>query len=226
MRALVDSARSTAADDGSYRFVFGVDPDDSASAATARELEADASVGPGHCGVHWHRMSLALDSASESDLVMLCADDIRFESSGWDHKMLERREHGVLYFGEDGIQHAALATHPWMTVRTVRALGGLTTGEWAIYNDTWLWCLFGLFDPPAREYRPEIVTRHHWAGENPRNLTRHDDARARFAAVGSDLATRAFVGLRALREGTVREHSGLHGLGMSLVDGRVEVTFA
>lgn len=225
MRALVESVRNTALEPDRVAVVFGVDPDDAASKATAHDLECRVEVRPGHCGVHWWYLSLTVPEADD-DLVMLCADDIRLESPAWDHKMLEQREHGRLYFGEDGIQHDALATHPWMTARTAHAIGGLTTGEWAAYNDTWLWCLFGLFDPVRRTYRPDIVTRHHWRGENPRNQGGHAE---RFREVGSGIATRQLAGLIDIvpsDERRFRQTCGLHGLSMALDSfGRVEVGF-
>ena len=59
------------------------------------------------------------------DIFGFAGDDVLYETKDWDVKVWNALKHhriGVVY-GDDGIQHEELPTHPWFTADLVRALG-------------------------------------------------------------------------------------------------------
>lgn len=108
-------------------------------------------------------------------VVNLSGDDFVFESPGWDETMRDVRlvpRAGLLFFGEDGIQGNRLATHMIFAQETLAAIDYGFGRSWETFNDTWLWCLFHLFDPPQVVWLPRLRLRHDWHGDDPKNMAR------------------------------------------------------
>lgn len=80
--------------------------------------------------------------SAHGELLMQCADDIRFRSEGWDHyvrKAFEGYPDKIAYvYGRDGIADERMATHGFMHRRWYEALGYFTWPEFSSdYGDLW-----------------------------------------------------------------------------------------
>ena len=68
----------------------------------------------------------ALEKLASGDLIMLCADDIRFKSPSWDTYVREAFEtHGSfsLVYGDDLVHGRRLSTHPFVHREWIRVSG-------------------------------------------------------------------------------------------------------
>lgn len=177
---------------------FGVDPDDMESVNTIRavqgtypDLQVEISVsGVRGCGQHWRNISSCVLETDDS-LVMLCGDDLVFQTPGWDVKMLDAStEHGWLYYGRDGQQNEGLSTHPWVTVRTARLMSGFTMGGTEIVNDNVLWNIAHLYTPKRWTYLDDIFIEHAWT-DSHQNLHRRRAASIKY--LNSEAGARRFT---------------------------------
>ena len=106
---------------------------------------------------------------NEYDVFGFTGDDIRYQTKDWDITVWNLLKHnfGIVY-GDDGIQHERLPTHPWFSAALVRAVGYVCPP-----------CLeHFFFDDYLRAlgrgagilyYRSDLVTRHlhHSIGGSP-----------------------------------------------------------
>lgn len=136
-----------------------------------------------------------------NDIAMLCGDDIRFRSYGWDNRVAETI-HGwpdrlVLVHGQDGIQGDRVATHPFLHRAWVDVVGyfvpPLFASDW---NDMWL---TEVADGIGRRvYLPDVYTEHLHpvAGKHYFDQT-HQERMARHQAEDCDRIYRETVEDRA-----------------------------
>jgi len=201
LRRLVESVQNTA-DSKNVQLCFGVDerPEDRA------HLEFCQSV-PGAfirhetdtCSGHWKHLSLRCPERPD-DVLMLCADDVWFPFQGWDEKVLQHaaKPRHELYFCDDGFGwRSTFATHPFLRFDTAQRIGGLATGLWSRANDTWLWCLWHLFDPSRVIYMQDVKIKHQYVRENTHQVNGHRADMATFRERGADEMTWR---VKALRE--------------------------
>jgi glycosyltransferase involved in cell wall biosynthesis len=105
----------------------------------------------------------AYENISTGEIIMLCADDIRFRTKSWDtiikNEFLKVNDKILLVFGDDLIQNEKLATHSFIHRKWVEISGfWLPPYFCADYVDTWL-------DDVARkinriQYLPNVITEH------------------------------------------------------------------
>ena len=103
---------------------------------------------------------VVLANLSYYDIFGFTGDDVVYETPSWDAKVYRTLRHGIgVAYGDDGIQHDNLPTHPWFSADIVRALGYVCNpGQLHYYFDN---CLKSLFQPlNSLYYLPEISTKH------------------------------------------------------------------
>lgn len=128
------------------------------------------------------------------DVAMLCGDDIRFRTTGWDAQVLNEFEKVpdrlVLVHGRDGIQDDRVATHPFLHRNWVDTVGYFVPPIFASdYNDLWLTEIADQVQ--RRRYLPGLYTEHMHpvAGKGPMDqthlerLTRHREEEDRKSVV-------------------------------------------
>ena len=153
---MVKSALTTAVDPESILIVARVDTDDP---SPYENEHAEIRRGP--------RRSLgtAFDQASEGpgEIVMMCADDIRFRTEGWDKQVREAFEVwddriGLVY-GRDGIHDQALATHGFVSRTWIDTVGCFVPSQLVgDFPDMWLTELAS--KAKRIQYLPEVYTEH------------------------------------------------------------------
>ncbi len=170
--------------------VFGIETEDEESDEWAADLRPEfddaldirtirgdsGQMGPAH---FWRLASLAIPK-QKNDLVMLCADDLVFDTKGWDReffKAYSAARDPWLYYCVDDDQNQNLATHPVVSAYTNELLGGLGSHHWPVANDSWMWNLFCLFDPPRVTYLPDVRIAHKRTGPNPFFQHRYEECR-------------------------------------------------
>lgn len=94
------------------------------------------------------------------DVFGFTGDDVVYETPNWDGKILGALRHTVgVAYGDDGIQHENLPTHPWFSAALVRTLGRVCNlGQRHYFFDNYLKSIFkplGLLF-----YLPDVSTRH------------------------------------------------------------------
>lgn len=103
------------------------------------------------------------------DVFGFTGDDVRYLTKGWDAKVwgLLKHQIGIVY-GDDGIQHENLPTHPWFSAGLVRAIGyAAPPCLQHYYFDNYLKGIgqaLGIL-----HYLPDLVTKHlhHSVGGHP-----------------------------------------------------------
>lgn len=164
---MVTSALETAADPGQVEVVAYSDDDMPLPLAAIREmgLVPDRAVirsitGPrivlSEC---WNRCY----EQAQGEIVMQCADDLRFASLSWDKRVAETfaayPDHIVLVHGDDGHQHGALGTHSWLHRRWVEIVGYFVPRVFSCdWNDVWLCEVADAIG--RRVYLPDVYTPH------------------------------------------------------------------
>jgi hypothetical protein len=141
--AMVESAYMTAAVPGEIQVVAYIDEDDYRLGDyrnTDHQIVVVLLVGQ-RCTLSdaWNRAGRVADG----DVVMLCADDLRFRSEGWDTLVEDAARtfpDGIgLMYGRDGHADERMATHPFVTRRWVDTVGRFTAPYFAAdYVDLWL----------------------------------------------------------------------------------------
>lgn len=100
---------------------------------------------------------------SSGDILMQCADDIRFRTLGWDLMVIEtfhQYSDRIAYvYGRDGIADERMATHGFMHRRWYEALGYFTWPEFSSdYGDLWNHTIAERLG--RLHYIPELYTEH------------------------------------------------------------------
>lgn len=106
------------------------------------------------------------------------ADDIRYETKGWDDLVTAREE--LLVYGDDGIRHEIMPTHPFVRTAIHQALGYFLPRELVHqFPDVFLGDLAS--ELGSIKYLPELKTTHYHytVGKAPRDQT-YADSEATF----------------------------------------------
>lgn len=139
-------------------------------------------------------------AVARNDVLMLCGDDIRFRTEGWDKRVLEtiynEPDRLVLVHGRDGIQDDRVATHPFMHRRWMETVGyfvpPLFASDW---NDMWLTEVADMI--ARRRYLVDVYTEHMHpvVGKGPMDQT-HLERLERHRTQGVDQLYRDTADLR------------------------------
>lgn len=101
--------------------------------------------------------------AASGDILMQCADDIRFRTPGWDTLVIEAFDQypdRIAYiYGRDGIADQRMATHGFMHRRWYETLGYFTWPHFTSdYGDLWNHTIAQRLD--RLHYLPDLFTEH------------------------------------------------------------------
>lgn len=119
----------------------------------------------------------------EYEIFGFTGDDVRYLTKGWDTVVWNILKHNIgVVYGDDGIQHEHLPTHPWFSAALVKAVGYVSPPCLQHY----------FFDNYLRElakaagilyYRSDLVTQHlhHSVGGSP-NDTTYSEGESKFIA--------------------------------------------
>lgn len=99
----------------------------------------------------------------EGDILMQCADDIRFRTDGWDRAVIDAFDQYpdkiVYVYGRDGITDERMATHGFMHRRWYETLGYFTWPEFSSdYGDLWNHTIAERLG--RLHYLPDVYTEH------------------------------------------------------------------
>ena len=157
---MVRSARATASKPQDLAIIARVDKDD----PTRRGYFTERGFGV----TQGKRLSLPrvwneMAKTHRFDIFMMCADDIRFRTTGWDEEVRAAFEQwpdriGHVY-GDDGFQGERLATHSFVSKEWIEAVGyylpEVLLGD---YVDTFLHIL--AVNLGRSQYVPHVLTEH------------------------------------------------------------------
>jgi len=156
----VESARATA--DGPVQALVRVDDDDPHLEDYENIDDVDLMVGS--------RVTLgrAFDEAAQhavrrgARIIMMCGDDIRFRTPGWDRLVAAALDAwpdriGLVY-GRDGIHDEKLATHGFVSDRWIRTIGFVPHQILGNCADTWLHTIASRIG--RLQYLPDVHTEH------------------------------------------------------------------
>lgn len=155
---LVDSALGTASERDALEFVFYVDEDDQTFPFGLTHGSVKIVMGP---RILLSEMWNVCEKSSSGEVLMLCGDDIIFRTPAWDEQILAAfPSDGIgLVYGDDGIQHAGMATHGFLHRNWVDTVGYFVPPYFSSdFNDLWL-------TEVARAigrliYLPDVYTEH------------------------------------------------------------------
>lgn len=190
LRRIFDSVLETVSNKDLFEFSIRLDSDDSISLPVLQEygsklqIRASISDPTQNHGDLWN----ACWKQATGEIFMMCGDDFVFRTKGWDDKIRSVFEKSLdkimLVYGDDGIQHAFLATHAFIHRKWTDALGYFAPMQFhSFYHDTWIDSLAQKIN--RRIYFPELNFEHmhHIAKKAPddliyqemRNKTKDDD---------------------------------------------------
>ncbi len=157
---LIESARKTAA--GRFEFIICVDNDDPTRDQVLAQVTDDVRVlvtARQMLSKYWNECA----TVARFDILMQCGDDIIFRTEGWDREVIytfdQIPDKIALVHGEDGIQHANIATHGFLHRRWMETVGYFVPPYFASdYNDLWLSEVADALG--RRVYLPNIYTEH------------------------------------------------------------------
>lgn len=166
MKRLVESAFSTCDEQSKIELVFYLDFDDAASKEMAVELmsiygvaNVKAITGPKIKLSHmWNHCA----QFATSEILMVCGDDIVFNTQNWDNLVcdaFEKVEDKIMFLhGDDGLNANRFGTHGFLHRNWVNTVGYLLppyfSADWC---DTWINDVANMLN--RRVYIP-IVTEH------------------------------------------------------------------
>lgn len=161
--AMVESAYMTVEDADRVQVVAYIDDDDPRLGDyrnTDHQLVVALVVGE-RCTLSdaWNRAA----AVAGGDVLMLCADDLRFRSLAWDALVADTAAtfpDGIaLMYGRDGHADERMATHPFVTSRWVDTVGRFTAPYFAAdYVDLWLHDVAKRIGRAV--YLPEVLVEH------------------------------------------------------------------
>lgn len=151
-----------------------------------------------------HSVAAAINPL-DTDAMLYVGDDCVFETPGWDDviatSLAHEEEHGpLIFYPNDRIQRGQMTIWWWASGRTARAADWIMSPSWNVHNDTFLWVVTHLFDPPKLMFYEDLMLIHAWEGEHERQLdTRPQDVGRINGVPGIERATLLFDALH--REG-------------------------
>ena len=130
----------------------------------------------------------AYEKLATGDIIMLCADDLRFNTKSWDtivrNKYQQSEDKLILVYGRDGIHDSNLSTHPFVHRRWIE-ISGFWLPPYFVsdYNDLWLFEVGKQLN--RLQFCPDVYTEHlhHSVGKcsiddtTQRRLDRHNTER-------------------------------------------------
>jgi hypothetical protein len=163
---MIDSAIQTADDPSAIEFCVYIDADDAESVKCIEGLSKrgysvkhTTSPTPINLSQMWN---YAYETLSTGDLIMLCADDIRFMSRSWDthvRKAFETHGKFSLVYGDDLVHGRGISTHPFVHREWIRV-----SGVWlppyfvSDFVDVWLNDVAKALGTDV--YLPHVITEH------------------------------------------------------------------
>lgn len=168
-KEMVRSARKTASHPEHLRITARIDRDDPYKGGYFTErgfnvVQGDRVPLP----VAWNELA---NTAPAYDILMMCADDLRFRTTGWDNDVVKAFEQwpdriGLVY-ADDGIHGEKGATHAFVSRQFVEAVGyylpSSLTGD---FVDNWLLTLAINIERVQYLPRTYIEHRHPMAGKS------------------------------------------------------------
>ena len=170
LKEMVHSARRTANHPEMLRIIARIDHDDKYRGGYLTERgytlrQGDRVALP----VAWNELA----AENNYDILMMCADDLRFRTVGWDDDVVRAFEQwpdGIgLVYADDGIHGKKAATHSFVTKKWIDAVGyylpPTLTGD---FVDNWLMILaasvgrIAYLDRTYIEHRHPIANKASW----------------------------------------------------------------
>jgi glycosyltransferase involved in cell wall biosynthesis len=167
---LVNSIFATADNTTDIEMCFYIDDDDTLSIPainqTAERIATQALQGNLKIGSHMYN---ELYRISNGDLFMFAADDITFETKGWDtivkKKFDEQADKILFVYGEDGFQHGRIGTHGFIHANWIESVGYVLPPKLASsYTDEWITELAQRVDRKC--YMSNLLIEHHHPAAN------------------------------------------------------------
>jgi hypothetical protein len=157
------SAIDTAVDQDALEMIVRIDDDDSSyDKLRSRGTRGQIKWISGPRDVLSKNWNEAYEK-SQGDIVMHCADDIRFRTPAWDlhvNTAFDKSPDKLIFvYGRDGIHDANLGTHGFLSRRWVEVVGYFVPPYFSSdYNDLWIDRVADSIG--RRVYLPEIHTEH------------------------------------------------------------------
>lgn len=160
LKEMVESARATAA--GEFEIVAAADDDDFETLSALKEMNIKVNSGPLLTKkAPWNRAS----EISSGDILMMCADDVIFKTSGWDLIIEEAfsasTDKILMAYGDDGHHGEKFSAFPIISRKWMEITGYFThpafPGE---MTDLWLFDVAGMLG--RRRYLPFLAEHMHW----------------------------------------------------------------
>lgn len=142
--------------------------------------------------------SVIMPRVDDYDVFAFTADDVRYMTKNWDLIVWNILKHNLgIVYGDDGIQHERLPTHPWFSSALVKIVGRVAPACLQHY----------FFDNYLRElgqeakilyWRPNLITKHlhHSVGGSPNDVI-YAEGEAKFQADKAAFADYLKTGLAA-----------------------------
>lgn len=159
---MVKSARGFADDEENVEAWVYVDEDDPSWSTVWHELADWCRVTAGPPLVlsdYWNKLALM----SNSPILGMLGDDVRFRTQGWDTKVRDAfravPDRIAFVHGRDGLQDEHLGTHGFLHRRWVDAVGHMTGPYFSMdYADTWINDVAN--ELGRRVFLPDLMTEH------------------------------------------------------------------
>jgi len=168
LKRLISSALKTCSWQIPIEFGFYIDNDDTVSEQALSDIAKEYKAAVWYTtGPRLHKLSEAsniLARMTKEGIMFFCGDDVEVESLNWDVFVYQEFEkvHDkiLLVYGDDGIQHANLATHFFIHKNWVDTLGHVLppvfTGDWV---DNWVTEVSTSLG--RKVYLPHVKLTHH-----------------------------------------------------------------
>ena len=165
---LVETIFNTCDDFNKVEILFYIDSDDIDSEVCLRSLIDNYGTNIKYTSsneiINLSQMwNYAYNTLSTGDIIMMCADDVRFRTKSWDtlvrDEFLKQEDKIVLVYGNDMLQGVNLATLSFIHKKWVEVSGfWLPPYFCADYVDTWLFEVANRLN--RSRYLPNVITEH------------------------------------------------------------------
>ncbi len=167
LTAMIDSALTTAAEPRELEFCVYVDEDDLQTKECINTLSLNGynvkyttSSNRINLSQMWN---YAYSHLATGDIIMLCADDIRFRTLSWDKRVRDTfdafNDKIVLVYGDDLVQGAKLSTHPFVHRRWIE-ISGFWLPPYFVSDFVDLWLNDVAHALGRRIFISDVVTEH------------------------------------------------------------------
>lgn len=140
---MMHSAISTASDPSAIEFCVVVDTDDPTWSAYISVISAQPNIRYADGSTTMSDLWNHAFAISTGSILMVCADDLRFRTVGWDALVRTALSYYpdeiVLVYGSDGIADQRMATHPFVPRRWAEVIGRFSPPYFVSdYVDLWM----------------------------------------------------------------------------------------